>query len=168
MLRSTYIISSLITTYNGLILGKSFFLPSYKFKTHPHQRLVRFLAKDGLTYYGDAILPKGTTDISKATQANIIRGQIFGKHEVTDQVAEIRHLLAPLAIEDVKTVRCLGLNYEKHARESGLPIPKFPILFVSIPLHIFKKYVLKTTVQTHHLPVRPHGPNSHPPTSPKI
>jgi hypothetical protein len=57
------------------------------------------------------------TDISKAKQAKVISGQIFGKHEVTDQVADIRLLLAPLALEDVKTVRCLGLNYEQHAKE---------------------------------------------------
>jgi 2-keto-4-pentenoate hydratase/2-oxohepta-3-ene-1,7-dioic acid hydratase in catechol pathway len=57
------------------------------------------------------------TDIAKATQAKVIRGQIFGKHEVTDQVADIRLLLAPLALEDAKTVRCLGLNYEQHAKE---------------------------------------------------
>jgi hypothetical protein len=78
---------------------------------------VRFLAKDGRTYYGDAILPHGVTDIAKAKQAKIIHGQIFGKHDVTDQVADIRLLLAPLALEDVKTVRCLGLNYEQHAKE---------------------------------------------------
>jgi len=51
------------------------------------QRLVRFLAKDGKTYYGDAILPKGVNDIAKITQARIINGDIFGKHNVTDQVA---------------------------------------------------------------------------------
>ncbi|KAL2072821.1 hypothetical protein VTL71DRAFT_12164 [Oculimacula yallundae] len=92
-------------------------------------RLVRFLAKDGRTYHGDAILPKGVTDLAKATQAKIIHGQIFGKHDVTDQVADIRLLLAPLALEDVRTVRCLGLNYEQHAKESNMPIPKYPILF---------------------------------------
>jgi 2-keto-4-pentenoate hydratase/2-oxohepta-3-ene-1,7-dioic acid hydratase in catechol pathway len=32
-------------------------------------------------------------------------------------VVDIRHLLAPLAPEDVKTVRCLGLNYALHAKE---------------------------------------------------
>jgi 2-keto-4-pentenoate hydratase/2-oxohepta-3-ene-1,7-dioic acid hydratase in catechol pathway len=87
--------------------------------THPpiSQRLVRFLAKDGRTYYGDAILPHGVTDISKAKQAKIIQGQIFGKYHVTDQVEDIRLLLAPLALDDVKTVRCLGLNYEQHAKE---------------------------------------------------
>lgn len=57
------------------------------------------------------------TDISQAKQARIVEGSIFGKHEVTDKVADIRLLLAPLAAEDVKTVRCLGLNYEQHANE---------------------------------------------------
>lgn len=92
-------------------------------------RLVRFLAKDGRVYYGDALLPAGETNIAKARRARIVTGDIFGKHEVTDQVADVRLLLAPLAPEDVKTVRCLGLNYEKHAIESNLPIPKYPVLF---------------------------------------
>jgi 2-keto-4-pentenoate hydratase/2-oxohepta-3-ene-1,7-dioic acid hydratase in catechol pathway len=93
------------------------------------QRLVRFLARDGHTYYGDAILPKGITDIAKAKTAHIIKGDIFSSPIVTDQVVDIRLLLAPLARNDIKTVRCLGLNYERHAKESGLPIPKYPVLF---------------------------------------
>ncbi|KAI0596659.1 fumarylacetoacetate hydrolase [Biscogniauxia sp. FL1348] len=92
-------------------------------------RLVRFLARNGKVYYGDAVLPQGVSDISKTKKARIITGDIFGKHEVTEQLADVRLLLAPLALEDVKTVRCLGLNYELHAKESGLPIPKYPVLF---------------------------------------
>ncbi|KAI1333100.1 fumarylacetoacetate hydrolase [Xylariaceae sp. FL0255] len=92
-------------------------------------RLIRFLAKNGNVYYGDAILPAGVSDISKAKKAKIISGDIFAKYEVTDQVADVRLLLAPLALEDVKTVRCLGLNYALHAKESGMPIPKYPVLF---------------------------------------
>lgn len=38
-------------------------------------------------------------------------------------------MLAPLARKDIGTVRCLGLNYEQHAKESNLPIPKYPVLF---------------------------------------
>lgn len=83
------------------------------------QRLVRFLARDGRTYYGDAILPRGVTDISKARQARVVQGDIFGKHDVTDQIVDIRTLLAPLAPEHVRTVRCLGLNYAAHAKEVG-------------------------------------------------
>jgi 2-keto-4-pentenoate hydratase/2-oxohepta-3-ene-1,7-dioic acid hydratase in catechol pathway len=61
------------------------------------------------------------SDLAKTKQARIISGNIFGKHEVTDQVADVRLLLAPLALEDVRTVRCLGLNYEKHAIEVRRP-----------------------------------------------
>ena len=50
-------------------------------------RLIRFLAKDGRTYYGDAILPQGITDTGKTKQARVIRGDIFGKHDVTEQIA---------------------------------------------------------------------------------
>jgi 2-keto-4-pentenoate hydratase/2-oxohepta-3-ene-1,7-dioic acid hydratase in catechol pathway len=93
------------------------------------QRLIRFLAKDGHVYYGDALLPTGITDIAKATQAHVIQGDIFGQHRITEQIADVRMLLAPLARKDIRTVRCLGLNYEQHAKESNLPIPKFPVLF---------------------------------------
>ncbi|KAH8177655.1 fumarylacetoacetate (FAA) hydrolase family protein [Sarocladium implicatum] len=92
-------------------------------------RLVRFLARDGRTYYGDTILRQGVTDIAQAKQARIITGDIFGQHHVTDQVADIRLLLSPLASSDVGTLRCLGLNYALHAKESGMPEPKFPIVF---------------------------------------
>ncbi|KAK3335391.1 hypothetical protein B0T19DRAFT_406287 [Cercophora scortea] len=93
-------------------------------------RLVRFLAKDGFTYYGDAILPHGGIgDIAKAKQARVVVGDIFGRYQVTTKIANIQRLLAPLAPRDVRTVRCLGLNYALHAKESGMPIPQYPVLF---------------------------------------
>ncbi|KAF4466122.1 Fumarylacetoacetase C-terminal [Fusarium albosuccineum] len=92
-------------------------------------RLVRFLAKDGRIYYGDAILPPGVTDLGKASQAKILDGDPLGKHHVTDKAADIRSLLMPLVREHVQSVRCLGLNYEQHATETNTPIPKYPILF---------------------------------------
>lgn len=97
--------------------------------TSHDKRLIRFLANDARVYYGDAILPHGVTDISKAKQARVITGDIFGKHEVTSEALDIRLLLPPLAPEHTGTVRCLGLNYALHAKESGLPEPKFPVLF---------------------------------------
>ncbi|KAI9809864.1 MAG: hypothetical protein M1825_000297 [Sarcosagium campestre] len=89
----------------------------------PFTRLVRFLAKNGKVYYGDAILPPGVSDIAKITHARVIQGDIFGNYR------EVRLLLAPLAKEDIKTVRCLGLNYEQHAKETNMPKPKYPVLF---------------------------------------
>lgn len=78
---------------------------------------MRFLSKTDEVLTGDAILPEGETNIAKAKKARVITGDIFGKYEVTDQVADIRLLLAPLALDQVRTVRCLGLNYEQHAKE---------------------------------------------------
>ncbi|QKD52147.1 uncharacterized protein FOBCDRAFT_271891 [Fusarium oxysporum Fo47] len=97
------------------------------------KRLIRFLAKDGGTYYGDAILPQGVADISRSKRARIITGDIFGKHHVTDQVVDIRLLLPPLAPSDVGTVRCVGLNYANHAKEANMEQPQYPLLFYKPP-----------------------------------
>ncbi|KAF8247892.1 Fumarylacetoacetase-like protein [Wilcoxina mikolae CBS 423.85] len=93
------------------------------------QRLIRFLARDGKIYFGDAILPPNTTDISRTKSARVITGDIFGAHQVTDQVLPVEHLLAPLPQDAVRTVRCLGLNYANHAKEAGMPLPKTPLVF---------------------------------------
>lgn len=111
------------------------------------QRLIRFLAKDGHIYYGDAILPAGVSDISTATAARVIKGDIFGQHQVTDQVVGVKMLLAPLARKEIGTVRGLGLNYEQHAKESNLPAPKYPVLFF--------KPITSITGPTDEIPVPP-------------
>ncbi|EPE04187.1 fumarylacetoacetate hydrolase [Ophiostoma piceae UAMH 11346] len=92
-------------------------------------KLIRFLSKDGRIYYGDAILPEGVTDLAQTKQARVVTGSIFGQHTVTNEIADVRTLLSPLAPEDVRTVRCLGLNYVLHAKESGMALPKYPVLF---------------------------------------
>lgn len=90
---------------------------------------MRFIADDDLTYYGDAILDDGETDISRARQALAIEGSIFGSHSVTDKKLNIRRLITPLAPADVGTVRCIGLNYGAHAKEAEMATPKYPLLF---------------------------------------
>ncbi|KAK9470467.1 uncharacterized protein V1510DRAFT_405009 [Dipodascopsis tothii] len=92
-------------------------------------RLVRFISTNGKTYYGDAILPSGSTDARFATHAFRIDGDVLGEHAVTAEKLEIKKLLSPLAWSDIPTVRLLGLNYSKHAAEIGLPKPTFPVLF---------------------------------------
>jgi hypothetical protein len=45
------------------------------------------VAGDGKTYYGDAILPHGATDVSKALKAKLIEGDIFNaNHNVTEKI----------------------------------------------------------------------------------
>jgi 2-keto-4-pentenoate hydratase/2-oxohepta-3-ene-1,7-dioic acid hydratase in catechol pathway len=38
--------------------------------------------------------------------------------------------LTPLAPSKIPIIRCIGLNYKEHAKETSKPIPKFPILFI--------------------------------------
>ena len=56
-----------------------------------------------------------------------LRGDIFGQPEMTSEAANVAKLLAPL---QPTTILCIGLNYRKHAEETGAKIPEFPVLFV--------------------------------------
>jgi len=80
------------------------------------------LAADNKIYYGDAILPAGVSDVGKATQAKPIDGDIFSSSAKVDEsrVLDVKKLLAPIDPAQLRTVRCLGLNYAAHAKEVGL------------------------------------------------
>jgi len=56
-----------------------------------------------------------------------ITGDIYGVHQVTENVVEPGKLLAPI---EPAQILCIGLNYAKHAAESGAKVPERPILFV--------------------------------------
>lgn len=92
-------------------------------------RLVAFTSTNGRRYIGDAILESGVADLGRARRARVIQGDIFGSCRVTDEEVEIGRLHCPLSRNRIRTVRCLGLNYGKHAHEVRAPIPKNPVLF---------------------------------------
>lgn len=46
-----------------------------------------------------------------------------------DSLPEIHGEYAPI-LSDVRRIFCIGLNYSDHAKESNLPIPEHPILFM--------------------------------------
>ena len=51
----------------------------------------------------------------------------FGK---TGEPAEVHRLLAPIA---PVAIICIGLNYRKHAAETGAPLPQHPVVFMKSP-----------------------------------
>jgi 2-keto-4-pentenoate hydratase/2-oxohepta-3-ene-1,7-dioic acid hydratase in catechol pathway len=59
-----------------------------------------------------------------------IEGDIFGRFQVTKESVCGASLLAPLF---PSTIWCIGLNYRRHAQESGAEIPKYPVLFAKSP-----------------------------------
>lgn len=55
-----------------------------------------------------------------------IEGDLFGKFEVTRHKVEVVKVLAP--VEPAQIIG-IGLNYRKHAEETGAKLPEFPIVF---------------------------------------
>ncbi len=88
------------------------------------ERLIRFVATDGRTLFGQPILPTPDFDLGETTEetqlkANVIQGEIYdttGATKVTDEVVTVKKLLGPLAPSDVPILRCVGLNYAKHSK----------------------------------------------------
>lgn len=55
-----------------------------------------------------------------------LAGDLFGEHHATAEPAEVVKVLAPVVPAQIL---CIGLNYRRHANETGAKIPERPILF---------------------------------------
>jgi 2-keto-4-pentenoate hydratase/2-oxohepta-3-ene-1,7-dioic acid hydratase in catechol pathway len=55
-----------------------------------------------------------------------LAGNIFFSPKLTSEKADVAKLLAPV---EPATIMCIGLNYRRHAQETGAKIPQFPVLF---------------------------------------
>ena len=53
-----------------------------------------------------------------------------GAWSLTRRIISGARLLAPVALP---AVVCIGLNYRRHAEESGNPIPDHPVVFMKMP-----------------------------------
>ena len=83
-------------------------------------KIVRFLDDAGAERVGESVTE---------STARVIEGSLFGEWSVTDEVATISKLLAPV---EPSNVLCIGLNYRKHAEESGMSLPEYPVLFIKM------------------------------------
>ena len=81
-------------------------------------RIVRFLDPSKQERFGELV---------GESSARLIEGDILGTFQVTDRTLEVDKLLAPIV---PRNIFCIGLNYSKHAEESGARIPEFPVLFM--------------------------------------
>lgn len=79
-----------------------------------------------LTPNGDTVLASLRDDGSLER----LSGDLFGPLSATGEILRESKLLAPLV---PATVFCTGLNYRKHAEETGAKIPSFPVLFMKSP-----------------------------------
>ena len=77
--------------------------------------------------YEDENGVRGYAGAGEDHQFHRISGDIFGDFELTDERVQITKQLVP--IQPV-SILAIGLNYRRHAEESGMPIPEYPVLFV--------------------------------------
>ncbi|KAI5458342.1 hypothetical protein BGZ63DRAFT_456957 [Mariannaea sp. PMI_226] len=105
-------------------------------------RLIRFVATDGRVLRGQPRLPDpdydlGTFKEDDNLEANVIVGKdIFslnGDTKVTDEIVKVKKIIGPLTSDDVPVLRCIGLNYAKHIRETGREPPPFPSFYFMKP-----------------------------------
>jgi 2-keto-4-pentenoate hydratase/2-oxohepta-3-ene-1,7-dioic acid hydratase in catechol pathway len=81
-------------------------------------RIIRFLDSVGDVHQG---VDQGDGSALR------IQGDLFHNHTVTHQKVAIKKLLAPLM---PTAILCIGLNYRKHAEETGAKVPEYPVLFM--------------------------------------
>ena len=86
-------------------------------------RLIRYVsAKDGKVYYGEPIAD-ANADIDQLATDGALKVKVLEGTDAFDAVPtgaedEVKELLGPLASKDVPTVRCTGLNYKNHSKDS--------------------------------------------------
>ncbi len=80
-------------------------------------KLIRFIDESGAVQMGE---PAGQG------RARLIAGDLFQKFSLTDQQVAVKRVLPP--VTPVNLV-CIGLNYRRHAEESGAAVPDHPLVF---------------------------------------
>jgi 2-keto-4-pentenoate hydratase/2-oxohepta-3-ene-1,7-dioic acid hydratase in catechol pathway len=60
-------------------------------------------------------------------KARVIKGDIYTDFSKTEQRKNVKKILPPIS---PSVIYCVGLNYRLHAEETGLDLPKYPIIFM--------------------------------------
>ncbi len=83
-------------------------------------KIIRYLDPDGATRFGGTSSPD-------SDEYRVLAGDPLGAHELTAEPCDIAKLLAPV---EPTQILCIGLNYQRHADESGIKVGPDPVLFV--------------------------------------
>jgi len=93
-------------------------------KERKEMQIIRFKGKDKTVHTG--------YDFNGKTAA-LISGNIFDAPTMTPERVEVKELLAPIL---PTAIFCIGLNYRSHAEETGMALPKYPVVFMKNPASI--------------------------------
>ncbi|KAK4243553.1 hypothetical protein C7999DRAFT_44663 [Corynascus novoguineensis] len=119
-------------------------------------RLVRFVPKgdDSKILLGEPV--DNSVDVGAAVrkgedvQVKVYSGKsALDAGSPTGETAIIGRILAPLTQEEVGTIRCIGLNYKKHAEEAKMSIPEIPTVFLKPATCLADPYPAPTVIPKH-------------------
>ncbi|KAH7121714.1 hypothetical protein EDB81DRAFT_665865 [Dactylonectria macrodidyma] len=88
--------------------------------------LIRFLDEEGKTRYGNLTEAKPAQDLI-GFKVQVVQGNLFAGLNVTAEEKTITKVLCPLDATPV--FQCIGVNYERHARETNFNVPSQPVVF---------------------------------------
>jgi 2-keto-4-pentenoate hydratase/2-oxohepta-3-ene-1,7-dioic acid hydratase in catechol pathway len=77
--------------------------------------------------YQDASGATGYAALQADGSQLALEGDLYNSPRLTSRKVSVAKLLAPV---EPKMILCIGLNYKRHAAESNLSAPEFPVLFV--------------------------------------
>ncbi|KAM0427409.1 hypothetical protein ACHAQK_012058 [Fusarium lateritium] len=97
-------------------------------------RLIRFIDEDSQVCLGDAVTSSAEGLASLLEAGNLTAIELVGTGvfdaKPTGKVVKVKKLLGPLTPQDVPIIRCVGLNYAKHIKETGRAPPPHPSIFI--------------------------------------
>ncbi|KAK7748801.1 hypothetical protein SLS53_000825 [Cytospora paraplurivora] len=122
------------------------------------ERLVRFVPKGN----SDVVLIGQPVDSDVDVGAAVRKGQdvqvkVFSGSSVlsagspTDRIEVIDRVLSPLTEQETGPIRCIGLNYRRHADEVNLKIPDVPVVFLKPPTAVADPWPAPTVIPKHTL-----------------
>lgn len=84
-------------------------------------RLVRYVADDGQVRLGEPQVPDGSSDVLELAKegnlnVDVLEGFSVLSARPTGRHEKVKQLIAPLAVENVPFIRCIGLNYKTHSK----------------------------------------------------
>lgn len=87
-------------------------------------RIIRFLDEDGQPRFGKGL---------QNNETSLLEGNLVSGLTETGVTGRVMKLLAPVV---PPAIFGIGLNYHKHAQETGMDAPKYPVVFMKNPAAI--------------------------------
>ena len=81
-------------------------------------QIIRFESDDNKIYHG--------CDFDNES-ASVLEGDIYTDFSNTGTRKPVKKILTPVS---PSVIFCIGLNYKLHAKETGLELPKYPVVFM--------------------------------------